>query len=82
MARTLLNNLTLLNISGPKLPILENTPYKGRQPNISHFHPFGCEFFILNTKNNLGKFDPKLDHFGDTQLRPKLIEYITQELRS
>ncbi|RDX90016.1 hypothetical protein CR513_28173, partial [Mucuna pruriens] len=34
---------------------------KGIQPNISYFHPFGCECFILNTKDNLGKFDSKLD---------------------
>ena len=25
--------------------------------NISYFHPFGCQCFILNTKGNLGKFD-------------------------
>ncbi|RDY11400.1 hypothetical protein CR513_03959, partial [Mucuna pruriens] len=43
-------------------PILKKTLYelwKGRQPNISYFHLFGCECFILNTKDNLGKFDPK-----------------------
>ncbi|RDX66932.1 hypothetical protein CR513_54251, partial [Mucuna pruriens] len=43
-------------------PILKKTIYelwKGRQPNISYFHSFKCEFFILNTKDNLGKFDPK-----------------------
>ncbi|RDX79592.1 hypothetical protein CR513_39967, partial [Mucuna pruriens] len=45
-------------------PILKKTPYelwKGRQPNISCFYPFGCECFILNTKDNLGKFYLKLD---------------------
>ena len=47
-------------------PILKKTPYelwKGRKPNISYFHPFGCYCFILNTKDNLGKFDSKCD-FG------------------
>ena len=40
--------------------ILRKTPYKfckGRKPNISYFHPFGCQCFILSTKDNLGKFD-------------------------
>src|SRR3954468_5133787 len=46
-------------------PILKKTPYelfKGRKPNISHFHIFGCKCFILNNdKDNLGKFDEKSD---------------------
>ena len=44
--------------------ILKKTPYelwKGHKPNISYFHPFGCQCFILNTKDNLGKFDSKCD---------------------
>lgn len=45
--------------------ILKKTPYelfKGRRPNISHFHIFGCKCFILNNdKDNLGKFDEKSD---------------------
>ena len=43
-------------------PILNKTPYelwKGRKPNISYFHQFGCTCYILNTKDNLGKFDSK-----------------------
>ena len=43
-------------------PILDKTPYelwKNRKPNISYFHPFGCECFMLNTKDNIGKFDYK-----------------------
>ena len=46
-------------------PILKKTPYelwKGRKPNISYFPPFGCQCFILNTKDNLGKFDSKCDY--------------------
>uniref|UniRef100_A0A3Q7XZQ9 Uncharacterized protein LOC113786557 n=1 Tax=Cicer arietinum TaxID=3827 RepID=A0A3Q7XZQ9_CICAR len=46
-------------------PILKKTPYelyKGRKPNISHFHIFGCKCFVLNNgKDNLGKFDEKAD---------------------
>ena len=46
-------------------PILKKTPYelfKGRKPNISYFHIFGCKCFVLNNeKENLGKFDAKAD---------------------
>ena len=42
-------------------PILNKTPYElyfGREPNISHFHVFGCKCFIHNNgKDNLNKFD-------------------------
>ena len=44
--------------------ILKKTPYelwKNKKPNISYFKVFGCKCFILNTKDNLGKFDAKLD---------------------
>ena len=43
---------------------LNKTPYelwKSRKPNISYFKVFGCKCFILNTKDNLGKFDAKSD---------------------
>ena len=45
-------------------PILKKTPYelwKNKKPNISYFKAFGCKCFILNTKDNLGKFDAKSD---------------------
>ncbi|RDX98340.1 hypothetical protein CR513_18751, partial [Mucuna pruriens] len=35
--------------------------WKGKQPNISYFHHFGCECFILNTKDSWRKFNPKSD---------------------
>ncbi|CAN1310032.1 Retrovirus-related Pol polyprotein from transposon TNT 1-94 [Linum perenne] len=38
------------------------TPYemiKLRKPKLSYFHPFGCKCFVLNTKDTLGKFDPR-----------------------
>ncbi|RDX81571.1 hypothetical protein CR513_37730, partial [Mucuna pruriens] len=41
-------------------PILKKIPYelcKGRQPNISYFHPFRCECFILNTEDNKHYWD-------------------------
>lgn len=42
--------------------IMGKTPYelwKSKKPNISYFHPFSCTCFILNTKDNLNKFDSK-----------------------
>ncbi|KAJ9547205.1 hypothetical protein OSB04_019748 [Centaurea solstitialis] len=40
------------------------TPYelfRNRKPSIEHFHIFGCVCYILNNKDNLGKFDSKSD---------------------
>ena len=45
-------------------PILKKTPYelwKNKKPKINYFKVFGCKCFVLNTKDNLGKFDAKLD---------------------
>ncbi|KAH9734288.1 Integrase catalytic domain-containing protein [Citrus sinensis] len=45
-------------------PNLNKTPYelwKNRKPNIGYFKVCGCKCFILNTKDNLGKFNPKFD---------------------
>ena len=44
-------------------PYLNKTLYelwKDRKPNIGYFKVFGCKYFILNTKDNFGKFDPKI----------------------
>ena len=41
---------------------LDKTPYelwKNKKPNISYFKVFGSKCSILNTKDNLGKFDAK-----------------------
>ncbi|KAI3681723.1 hypothetical protein L6452_36527 [Arctium lappa] len=35
--------------------------FVGRKPSISFLHIFGCQCFILNNKDQLGKFDPKAD---------------------
>lgn len=46
-------------------PILNKTPYeflKGRKPNLLYLNIFGCKCFILNNgKDNLEKFDTKVD---------------------
>lgn len=46
-------------------PILKQMHYKFhkvRNPNISHLRVFRCKCFILNNgKDNLGKFDTKVD---------------------
>jgi len=42
------------------------TPYEllnGRKPNIGHMKVFGCKCYILNNgKENIGKFDEKVDN--------------------
>ncbi|KAJ9547066.1 hypothetical protein OSB04_019609 [Centaurea solstitialis] len=35
--------------------------FRNRKPSIEHFHIFGCVCYILNNKDNLGKFDSKSD---------------------
>ena len=35
--------------------------YGSRKSNLSYFHVFVFECFILNTKDKLSKFDPKSD---------------------
>ena len=35
--------------------------FKKKKSNIGYFKVFGCKFFILNTKDNLRKFDAILD---------------------
>ena len=45
-------------------PILNKTPYElifNKKPIVSYFKVFGCKCFILNIKENLGKFDKKND---------------------
>jgi hypothetical protein len=43
---------------------LNKTPYELwniRKPNIGYFKVFGCKCFVLNDRDNLGKFDTKSD---------------------
>ncbi|RDX98001.1 hypothetical protein CR513_19144, partial [Mucuna pruriens] len=61
MNRTMLNDNYIPNTSRLKLLyirlIMKKAPYElwiGKNPNISYFHIFGCEYFIMNTKNHLG----------------------------
>ncbi|OAY24807.2 hypothetical protein MANES_17G026196v8 [Manihot esculenta] len=45
-------------------PLLNKTPYElwnGRKPRVSYFRVFSCKCFLLNNKDNLGKFDSKTD---------------------
>ena len=42
----------------------KTSPYqilKGKTPNLSHMHVFGCLCYILNDKEHLGKFEAKSD---------------------
>ena len=65
------------------MPILKKTPYelwKNKKPNISYFKVFGCKCFILNIKDNLGKFDARmLEFFLVTQLQVKPLKFLTKE---
>ena len=49
-----------------KRPILNKTFYElwnNRKPKISYLRVFGCKCFILNTKDNLKKFNSKADEW-------------------
>ncbi|KAK0594086.1 hypothetical protein LWI29_016031, partial [Acer saccharum] len=35
--------------------------WKGKRPNVSYFHTFGSKCYILNDRDQLGKFDAKSD---------------------
>ena len=44
--------------------MIKKTPYelwKGRRHIISYFHPCGCKCFIINTIDQLTKFDSMVD---------------------
>jgi len=58
IARYLQNKIYIRSILKKNLYEL----WKGWKPNISYFHPFACKCFILNTKDNLEKFDSKSDN--------------------
>ncbi|GKE56918.1 putative ribonuclease H-like domain-containing protein, partial [Tanacetum coccineum] len=56
-------NKTLIEAARAILPH-NKTPYeliRGRTPLIDFMKPFGCPITILNTRDNLGKFDGKPD---------------------
>ena len=39
------------------------TPYeiwRGKKPNLKHLHEFGSTCFVLNDKEHMNKFDPKI----------------------
>ena len=35
--------------------------WRGKKPNLSHFYVFGCTCYILNDREQLGKFQAKSD---------------------
>jgi len=65
-------------------PMLNKTAYelfKGRKPNISYFHQFGCTCYILNNKVYLKKFDAKAQKgiFLDYSERSKAYKLYNSE---
>lgn len=67
MARVLLNRRTFLINSRLKLSIQLYTRmtyydmWKGKKPNVKHFHIFGSLCYILKYKENQGKWSSKSD---------------------
>ena len=66
-------------------PLTNKTSYElfyNKKPKVSYFKVFGSKCFILNTKDNLDKFDVKYDKESllDIQTEVKLIEFFLQEL--
>ena len=57
--------------------LIKKTPselWTGRKPNISYFHIFGSNCFILNTKDKLSKFDPKSKAYRVYNKKTQTIE--------
>nr|GEW80743.1 hypothetical protein [Tanacetum cinerariifolium] len=65
-------NRVLVNKSQNKAPY---ELFNGRTPAIGFLKPFGCHVMILNTLDNLGKFDAK----GDEVETPIPLETLTVE---
>ena len=68
-------------------PILNKTPYelwKGGKPSIGYFKIFGCKCFVLNTKENLKKFNSKSDIgiFLDYSTTSKAYRVFSQEKKT
>jgi len=67
--------------------LLNKTAYelfKGRKPNISYFHQFGCTCYILNNKVHLKKFDAKAQKgifFGYSERSKAYRLYNSETLR-
>ncbi|GKA85942.1 ribonuclease H-like domain-containing protein [Tanacetum coccineum] len=62
------------------------TPYElfhGRTPTLSFMRPFGCPVTILNTIDNLGKFDGKVDEgfFVEYSLNSKAFRVLNSRTR-
>ncbi|KAJ9553102.1 hypothetical protein OSB04_017147 [Centaurea solstitialis] len=66
---------------------LGKTPYelfKGKKPKIGFFQVFGCLCYMLNDRDQLGKFDPKGDEgiFVGYSLTPKSAHVNFDDLKS
>jgi hypothetical protein len=68
-------------------PILNKTSFElfyDKIPKISYFRVFGCKCFILNTKDNLDKFDSKSDEgiFVGYSMRSKAYRIFNKKTSS
>ena len=59
--------------------------WNGKKPRVKYFRVFGSKCYILNDRENLGKFDAKSDEgfffFLGILLLVEHIEFSTKELR-
>ncbi|KAI3758667.1 hypothetical protein L6452_06238 [Arctium lappa] len=61
------------------------TPYHllhQRKPNIKYFHVFGCRCFVLNDRDQIGKFSPKADEAKFVGFSSNSKAYIIYVLKS
>ena len=66
-------------------PSTRKTPYeigKGKKPSLNHLHVFGCTFYILNDREQLGKFEVKSDKGVFLSYSPNSHAYRIYKLRT
>ncbi|GJY68970.1 retrovirus-related pol polyprotein from transposon TNT 1-94, partial [Tanacetum coccineum] len=59
--RTLIEAARTISIIVKRHGKIADDVFRGRSPNISYFHMFGCPMHIRNHKDHLGKFDENAD---------------------
>ena len=79
-------SIALVTSSSQLHPVANKTCheiFKGRKPNLSYFHMFGCPCFILKSeRDQASEFNSKANEgiFLDTQLLVRDLEFIIKEL--
>ena len=58
--------------------------WNGKKPRVKYFRVFGSKYYILNDRENLGKFDAKSDEgifLGYSTTSRAYVGFSTRELR-